>query len=214
MLYTDFCNEFNVCIEKGDYESANRLISRELGTSLAKRRGDFVSLLKESGVPATIFDSNIELVNKFVENAPYNNKLRVGAALLVNSENQEIGFDGKKQINKENVRNCYRVMTNQYRTERHSNLAADPVSAIAQGVGELSKLGTTALQGQQQKRGAGLDYAKSKDAQRAEMLKSLADKKKAESEAKSKSNKLLMIVGGSLLGLVVLGITFYKLKKK
>jgi hypothetical protein len=214
MLYTDFCNEFNVCIEKGDYETANQLISRELGASLAKRRSDFVSLLKGSGIPASIFNSDIELVNKFVENVPYNNKLRVGAALLVNSENQEIGFDGKKQINKENVRNCYRVMTNQYKNERHSNLAADPVSAIAQGVGELSKLGTTALQGKQQKRGAGLDYAKSKDAQRAEMLKSLADKKKAESESKSKSNRLLMIVGGSLLGIVVLGVTFYKLKKK
>jgi hypothetical protein len=214
MLYTDFCNEFNVCIEKGDYETANQLISRELGASLAKRRSDFVSLLKGSGVPANIFNSDIELINKFVENVPYNNKLRVGAALLVNSENQEIGFDGKKQINKENVRNCYRVMTNQYKNERHSNLAADPVSAIAQGVGELSKLGTTALQGKQQKRGSGLDYAKSKDAQRAEMLKSLADKKKAESESKSKSNRLLMIVGGSLLGIVVLGVTFYKLKKK
>jgi hypothetical protein len=214
MLYTDFCNEFNVCIEKGDYETANQLISRVLGASLAKRRSDFVSLLKGSGVPASIFNSDIELVNKFVENVPYNNKLRVGAALLVNSENQEVGFDGKKQINKENVRNCYRVMTNQYKNERHSNLAADPVTAIAQGVGELSKLGTTALQGKQQKRGAGLDYAKSKDAQRAEMLKSLADKKKAESESKSKSNRLLMIVGGSLLGIVVLGVTFYKLKKK
>jgi hypothetical protein len=214
MLYTDFCNEFNVCLENGDYETANRLISRELGTSLAKRKGDFVSLLKGSGVPASIIDSNIDLINKFVENAPYNNKLRVGAALLVNSENQEIGFDGKKQINKENVRNCYRIMTNQYKNENQSNFAADPVSAIAQGVGELSKLGTTALQGKQQKRGAGLDYAKSKDAQRTEMLKSLSEKKKSESEAKSKSNRLLMIVGGSLLGLVVLGVTFYKLKKK
>jgi hypothetical protein len=214
MLYTDFCNEFNVCIEKGDYETANRLISRELGTSLAKNKSHFVSLLKESGVPASIFDSNIELVNKFVDNVPYNNKLRVGAALLINSNNQEVGFDGKKQIDKNNVRNCYRVMTNQYKNERHSNLAADPVSAIAQGVGELSKLGTTALQGQQQKRGMGLEYAKSKDAQRAEMLKSLADKKKAESDAKAKSNKILMIVGGSLLGLIVLGVTFVKLRKK
>jgi hypothetical protein len=214
MLYTDFCNEFNVCIEKGDYETANRLISRELGTSLAKNKSHFVSLLKESGVPASIFDSNIELVNKFVDNVPYNNKLRVGAALLINSNNQEVGFDGKKQIDKNNVRNCYRVMTNQYKNERHSNLAADPVSAIAQGVGELSKLGTTALQGQQQKRGMGLEYAKSKDAQRAEMLKSLTDKKKAESDAKAKSNKILMIVGGSLLGLIVLGVTFVKLRKK
>jgi hypothetical protein len=214
MLYTDFCNEFNVCIEKGDYQSANNLISRELGASLAKNKSYFVSLLKESGVPASTMDSNLELVNKFVENVPYNNKLRVGAALLVNSENQEIGFDGKKQIDKDNVRNCYRVMTNQYKNEKHSNLAADPVSAIAQGVGELSKLGTTALQGKQQKRGMGLEYAKSKDAQRAEMLKSLADKKKAESENKAKSNKILMIVGGSLLGLIVIGVTFAKLRKK
>ena len=38
--------------------------------------------------------------------------------------------------------------------------------------------------------------------------------KKAEAEAKSKTNKILMIVGGSLLGLVVITFAVLKLKKK
>jgi hypothetical protein len=213
MLYTDFCSEFNVCIEKGDYETADALISRELGNILASNKRDFIDLLNESGIPASISDNYTDLVNKFVDNVPYNDKLRLGAALLVNSENKEIGFDGKKSINKDNVRNCYRVMSNKYK-ENYSNVAADPVTAIAQGVGELSKLGSTALQGRQQRQGAGLEYAKAKDAQRAEIMKTLADKKKAESEQKSKRNKILMIVGGSLLGLVVIAVAAYKIRKK
>jgi len=213
MLYNDFCSEFNVCIERGDYETADALISRELGSILASNKSNFVDLLNESGIPASTNDTQIELVNKFVDNVPYNDKLRLGASLLVNSENQEVSFDGKKTINKDNVRNCYRVMTNKYK-EGYSNVAADPVSAIAQGVGELSKLGTTALQGRQQKQGAGLEYAKQRDAQRAEIMKTLADKKKADAESKTKRNKVLMIVGGSLLGLVVITFAVLKLKKK
>jgi hypothetical protein len=213
MLYNDFCSEFNVCIENGDYESADALISRELGVILANNKSNFVDLLNESGIPASINDTHIELVNRFVENIPYNAKLRLGASLLVNSENQEVSFDGKKSINKDNVRNCYRVMTNKYK-EGYSNVAADPVTAIAQGVGELSKLGSTALQGRQQRQGAGLEYAKQREAQRAEIMKTLADKKKADAEATTKRNKVLMIVGGSLLGLVVITFAVLKLKKK
>jgi hypothetical protein len=213
MLYNDFCSEFNVCIDKGDYNTADALISRELGASLANNKMNFVDLLNESGINASMNDSHIELVNKFVDNVPINAKLRLGASLLVNSQNQEVQFDGKKSIDKTNVRNCYRVMTNRYR-EGYSNVAADPVTAIAQGVGELSKLGTTALQGRQRKQTGGLDIAQQREAQRAEIMKALADKKKAEAEAKTKTNKILMIVGGSLLGLVVITFAVLKLKKK
>jgi hypothetical protein len=213
MLYNDFCSEFNVCIENGDYATADTLISREIGSILATNKRDFVDLLNESGIGASNSNTTIELVNKFVDNMPTNAKLRLGTALLINQENQEVQFDGKKSIDKTNVRNCYRVMTNRYR-EGYSNVAADPVTAIAQGVGELSKLGTTALQGRQRKQTGGLDIAKQREAQRAEIMKTIADKKKAEAEQKSKTNKTLMIVGGSLLGLVVLAVAVIKLRKK
>jgi hypothetical protein len=207
MLYTDFCSEFNVCIEKGDYESADNLISRELGTILAKNKTNFVDLLNESGIPASINDTNIELINKFVDNVPTNAKLRLGASLLVNAENQEVSFDGKKSINKDNVRNCYRVMTNKY-----SNFV-DP-NLIASAVQSATQLGDTAIKGQQRKKYGGLDIAQQREAQRAEIMKTLADKKKAESESKAKTKKVLMIVGGSLLGLVVITFAVLKLKKK
>jgi hypothetical protein len=207
MLYNDFCSEFNVCIEKGDYESADALISRELGTILANNKTNFVDLLNESGIPASINDTHIELVNKFVDNIPYNAKLRLGASLLVNSENQEVSFDGKKSINKDNVRNCYRVMTNKY-----SNFV-DP-NLIASAVQSATQLGDTAIKGQQRKKFGGLDIAQQREAQRAEVMKALAEKKKADAEAKTKRNKVLMIVGGSLLGLVVITFAVLKLKKK
>jgi len=207
MLYNDFCSEFNVCIDKGDYNTADALISRELGASLANNKSTFVDLLNESGVNASMSDSNIELVNKFVDNVPINSKLRLGASLLVNSHNQEIGFDGKKTIDKTNVRNCYRVMTNRY-----SNFVSPDL--IASAVQTAGQLGDTIIKGQQFKKNAGLTIAQEREAQRAEIMKAIADKKKAEAEAKSKTKKVLMIVGGSLLGLVVLTVAVLKLKKK
>jgi hypothetical protein len=211
MLYNDFCSEFNVCVDKGDYITANELISRELGASLANNKMNFVDLLNESGINASMNDSNIELVNKFVDNVPINAKLRLGASLLVNSQNQEVQFDGKKSIDKTNVRNCYRVMTNRYR-EGYSNLV-DP-NLIASAVQSATQLGDTAIKGQQRKKFGGLDIAQQREAQRAEIMKTIADKKKAEAEQKSKTNKMLMIVGGSLLGLVVITVAVLKLKKK
>ena len=207
MLYNDFCNEFNVCIDKGDYNTADALISRELGASLAINKMNFVDLLNESGINASMNDSNIELVNKFVDNVPINAKLRLGASLLVNSQNQEVQFDGKKSINKTNVRNCYRVMTNKY-----SNFVSPDL--IASAVQTAGQLGDTVIKGQQRKKFGGLDIAQQREAQRAEIMKAIADKKKAEAEAKSKTNKMLMIVGGSLLGLVVITVAVLKLKKK
>jgi len=207
MLYNDFCSEFNVCIDKGDYNTADALISRELGASLANNKMNFVDLLNESGINASMNDSHIELVNKFVDNVPINSKLRLGASLLVNSQNQEIGFDGKKSIDKTNVRNCYRVMSNKY-----SNFVSPDV--IASAVQTAGQLGDTVVKGQQRKKFGGLDIAQQREAQRAEIMKSIADKKKAEAEAKTKTNKILMIVGGSLLGLVVITFAVLKLKKK
>ena len=207
MLYNDFCSEFNVCIDKGDYNTADALISRELGVSLANNKSTFVDLLNESGVNASMNDSNIELVNKFVDNVPINSKLRLGASLLVNSQNQEIGFDGKKSIDKTNVRNCYRVMTNRY-----SNFVSPDL--IASAVQTAGQLGDTVIKGQQRKKFGGLDIAQQREQQRAEIMKALADKKKADAEAKSKTKRVLMIVGGSLLGLVVLTVAVLKLKKK
>lgn len=207
MLYNDFCSEFNVCLEKGDYETADALISREIASVLATNKRDFVDLLNESGIPASVSDSNVELVNRFVDNIPYNDKLRLGASLLINSENQEVGFDGKKSINKDNVRNCYRVMTNKY-----SNFV-DP-NLIAAAVQSASDLGTQAMKGSQQRKGGGLEIAKQREAQKAEIIKAIADKKKAEQESKAKTNRILMIVGGSLLGVVVLAAVIIKARKK
>ena len=207
MLYNDFCSEFNVCIEKGDYATADALISREIGSILATNKRDFVDLLNESGIGASNSNTTIELVNKFVDNMPTNAKLRLGTALLINQENQEVSFDGRRTINKDNVRNCYRVMTNKY-----SNFV-DP-TIIAGAIQGATQLGDTAIKGQQRKKFGGLDIAQQREAQRAEVIKAVADKKKSEQEQKAKTNKTLMIIGGSLLGLVVLTVAVIKLRKK
>ena len=140
--------------------------------------------------------------------------------MLVNTYNQEVSFNGEKSISKENVRNCYRVMTNQYNKERYSN-AVDPISAIAETVGAGLKLGTSVQQGKNVKRQGGLEYAKEKEASKQAMIQSLMEQKKAQMETqtktqeqKAKTKKMIYIIGGSLLGLVVIGVTIFKIRKK
>ena len=97
-------------------------------------------------------------------------------------------------------------------TNRYSNFV-DP-NIIAGAIQGATQLGDTAIKGQQRKKFGSLDIAQQREAQRAEIMKSIADKKKAEAEQKSKTNKTLMIIGGSLLGLVVLTVAVIKLRKK
>ena len=97
-------------------------------------------------------------------------------------------------------------------TNKYSNFVSPDV--IASAVQTAGQLGDTIIKGQQFKKFGGLNIAQQREAQRAEIMKTLAEKKKAEAEAKSKTNKILMIVGGSLLGLVVITFAVLKLKKK
>jgi hypothetical protein len=110
MLYTDFCEELNICIDNGDYSSANQMIMHELGQTLVQNKKDFVDLLNQSGVSASINDSDIYLIETFVNNLPINKKLMLGSSLLVNIKNQQSNFNGTQELNDDDVKNGYHVM--------------------------------------------------------------------------------------------------------
>lgn len=220
MLYTDFCDDFNVCLNKGDYTSANEVLMHELGATLVRRKKDFVHLLNESGVPGEMSDSDLELIDNFVNNVPYNKNLMVGASLLVNMQNKEVNFDGDAKLSDENVKNGYHVMRTYFVDENYSN-AVDPITAVAEAVGAGLKLGTSVQEGTNKKKYGGLDIAQKREEAKQAMIAAalqakqanLVAKQKAE-ENKTKTKKLVYIIGGSLLGLIVLGVTVYQLRKK
>jgi hypothetical protein len=224
MLYTDFCDDFNICLNKGDYASANEVLMHELGSTLIRRKKDFVHLLNESGISGDINDSDSELIDKFVNNVPYNKNLMVGASLLVNMQNKEVNFDGNAKLSDENVKNGYHVMKTYFIDENYSN-AIDPITAIAEGIGKGLeggfKLGTTVQEGKNKKKYGGLDIAQKQQEAKQAMIASALQAKQAnlaarqkDEENKTKTKKLVYLIGGSLLGLIVLGVTVYQIRKK
>ena len=68
MLYTDFCTEFNRSVDRSDVNLAHRALMQELGRILVRDKQDFVDLLNESGYEAELVDSDIDLVDTFIDN--------------------------------------------------------------------------------------------------------------------------------------------------
>jgi hypothetical protein len=220
MLYEDLYSQFIDSYNEGDNNTASLALMRELGNILVTKREDFVYLLNESDIPATADMSDAELVNLFVDNIGTNPKLTLGASLLANMENADTNFDGEKRIDDDAVKAGYSCMMCYFNGEDYSN-AIDPVTAIAQGVGELSKLGTTISSGQQKKKYGAMDTAAQKQQARSEIVKQVIAQRQAqieaaqkEKETQQKTTRTLLIVGGVVVGLTILGVAVYMMRKR
>jgi hypothetical protein len=220
MLYADLFSSFIGSYNEGDIKSASIALMRELGNILVKKKDDFVHLLNDSEIPATIDMTDVRLVDLFVQNVPNNPKLALGASLLVNTHNKEMGFDGEGELNDDCVKAGYSCIMSYFNDEGYSN-AIDPVTAIAQGVGELSKLGTTIASGQQKKKYGSLDAAQQKQAAKSAMIQQILAQRQAqletsqkEKESRAKTTKTLLIVSGVVVGLAIIGLVIYKIKNK
>jgi len=226
MLYEDFLSEFNGSIENNDLISANNALMKELGNILIRKKQDFVDLLNESGIPASINDSDISLINSFVNNIAFNRKLMLGASLLIQMHNKQLNFDGIDEVSDLGVKNGYQVMKSYFIDEEYSNLV-DPatVGAIAQGVGSLADVAKTGIEAgaknKYAKKYGSLDLAQKREEAKQQMIQSILAQKqqkleaaKKESEEKAKNKRLIYIIGGSVLGLAIIGIIIYSIKKK
>jgi hypothetical protein len=113
--------------------------------------------------------------------------------------------------------------------DQYSNLAADPISAVAQGVGELAKLSSTAVEGGQKLRYAkkygALDkvseLANKREETRLALIQSQMKQKEAEAEVekkkdeqRQKTNRTILIVTAVVVVLAIGGAIVYKLKTK
>jgi hypothetical protein len=221
----EFYNDLINYVSKADTSNANALLMKEVGTSLAKNKSDFIELLTSSGVPANDSMSDIELVNSFVNALPQNKSLMISTAYMINNQNRFVSADGTEQISDKGVKVSYKVMYDFFtkddlNSQEFLNASGD-VAAIAQGVGALANLGTSGIGAIQKKKYGAMDALGKQQEAKNQLIQSVLATKQAEATAKQKSaessaktKKILLIGGLSLLGLVGIGLIIYKIKKK
>ena len=228
----EFYNDLINYVASSDTDNANTLLMKELGKSLVKNKENFVELLTSSGVAANDSMSDVELIDAFVDNLANNKTLMISAAYMVNKQNSFSNADGEEQISDNGVKLSYKVMYDFFNEsgidgddfrnadgeEEKSNFI--PVGLLLKGAKMAKNLIDNKKGGGGTKSGGGGSSANA-DKARDAMKKAVAEQKKAEAllkqkelEAKQKTKKILLITGGSLLGLGLLGFIIYKIKKR
>lgn len=155
MTTADFCKDFYASIDAGDINGATHSLMKELGRILVRNRKDFVDLLNDSGVSASLNDTDGQLVNKFVDNVSDNPKLTLGASLLTHMHNKQMGFDGESELSDEGVKNGYYAMQSYFSAEGIGSstlggaASGGAPGAIAGAISDISKLGAKISEGAQ-----------------------------------------------------------------
>jgi hypothetical protein len=207
-------------VEFQNYNKAHQRLMKRMGNIVANDKSSFVSMLDNAGITATEYDAPEILIEKYVDELPDNDQLKVMSAYLI--ENKEASnFSGK--VDNQQVYDNYHNIYNYWDFDLSDEVsnAGGTVGAIAQGVGALANVGNTALQGRQKRKYGATDTAMKKQETKAELLKSViaqkqmkAEKDKAEAEAKAKKTKY-WIIGGSIIGgLAIVGTIIYFVRKK
>lgn len=221
MLLDDFTSEFGYHVEQGDLTSASNSLMQELGRIFVKNRADFVDLLRGSRIAVSENSSDIELVNAFVNNIGNNKNLNLGSALLVATYNKKLGFDGESELDDSLIKAGYKVISMNYADEDSSNAGGAILGAISGITQAGASVATKAMEGQQKKKYGALDIAAKKEEAKAAITKQIIEANKTkmelaqkEKEQKAKTTKTILIVGGSIIGLAIIGFIIYKIKKK
>lgn len=226
-----FYTELAEYTKSGDIKSANSIIMFEVGKSLVNDREDFIALLKSSGIYAESTESDTELIQKFINNINTNKQLIIGTAFLVGHKNKVESFDGEEEISDAGVKAMNKVIHSYFDTRNmpdsadnyfeNAEGAVDPVSAVAQGIGDLAKLSKTISEGQQKKKYGAMDLASKKEDAKQQIVKAAMEQRIAQQQAiqkqkeqKAKTTRTALIIGGSVLGVVLIGTIIYLIKKK
>ena len=102
-LYSSFVESYN----DGDMKTATLSLMKELGNIFVRNKEDFVYLLNESGIPATMEMTDSNLIDLFIANIGRSRKLVLGASMLVNMHNKQMGFDGDEELSDIGVKGGY-----------------------------------------------------------------------------------------------------------
>lgn len=225
-----FYNDLASFVRENDVNSANSIIMNEIGTILVGDRDDFITLLNASGVFAEQSNSDPELIQKFINNLPSNEKLRIGTAYLVAHKNKTLSFNGEEEVNDAGVKAMNKVIRSYFDSRNfpdsadnyYSEAGGATVSAVSQGIGEISKFGKKIAEGQQKKKYGGIDMAaKQADAKnkiiqaalKQRLAQQAAAQKKADQAAKTR--RIVIISTAAVIGIaaIVGTIIYFKNKK-
>jgi hypothetical protein len=205
---TNFHQELEGYLRAKQSKNACNVVLNELGICLVTDKENFVEVLNNAGVRASVNDSDVTLIEKFVQNATHNKKLLLGASLLINHRNKITNFDGDNEISDAGVKNTYKVL--------YYNVG---------GVGDLIKgavdVGGKIYEKESGKQTQFSDAIKKRSEARQQMLQSVLNQKQNEStdkksatNTKRKSKTTLIIVTSALVGLTIIGLIIYKIRKK
>tara|TARA_R110000868_G_scaffold46244_1_gene152922 strand:- start:76 stop:783 length:708 start_codon:yes stop_codon:yes gene_type:complete len=233
MSETNFYNNFVDSYNEGDIATANASLMKELANILVRNRQDFIDLLNESGIDATADMSDLTLVDIFIKNISTNKKLILGASMLVNMHNKQMGFDGEEELSDEGVKGGYDVMCSYFCGDysyADSPIGASTlggassggyVGAIAGAIGDIAKTTGKLSDAKVKKRYGVTDAASKQQEAKSEITKQLLLSKQAEMESKQKSatqkaknKRIILIIGGSILGVIAIGVTWYFVSKR
>ena len=201
----DFHSNFNSSVQNCDFENANKCLMTELANILVRSKSDFVDMLNESGVNATISMSDSELINLFITNAPNNKKLLLGASLLTNVHNKQMGFDGEDEISDSGVKTGYAVMNSYFNDESYDGVEEEKSNLIPFGL--IFKGAKALLDKRKSNKGD------SEAAARQQMLEQARLQREAEAKRKAKTRNALLIGGGAVLLLGIVAIVVVKSRR-
>lgn len=188
----NFHSNFSSSVENCDIESANKCLMTELANILVRSKAEFVDMLNESSVYADIKMSDAQLIDLFIKNAPNNKKLLLGAALLTNMHNKQMGFDGEDEISDGGVKTSYAVMNSYFNGELYNEEQSNflPVGLLFKGAKKW-------LDKRKEVKG-------DSESAKQQMLLQAKLQREAEAAKKRKTRNALLIGGGALvLGLIV-----------
>jgi Fe2+ transport system protein B len=216
----NFHSELAQYLKTQDKSNAQKVILNELAKCLLKDRENFIEVLRSADISVLDNATDLQLLETFVNNAPDNQKLLLGASLLINHRNQTVNFDGEEELSDAGVKVVYKELQSCFCSFDGENEIeyANAVGAIAGAVGATAGLANTIAQGRQKKK-FGVSDAASKQAEaRNQLLQSVIAQKQAQTQQKveeTKSNNKRTIIIASVVGVVVLvGIAFLIYKKK
>ncbi len=215
----DYYTQLSEYVKSNDNASANRVVMIELGRSLVDNRENFLDIFDNAGIEIDPKSSNADLINKFVENAPKNRKLLLGAAYLINHKYRKVGFDGQEEIDNTGVKATYKVMDDYFNASGPVAVPTGFGSAVATAVGQGANLANTLATNKARKK-YGVETALDKSSQANQNLiqgatsqiQAKLDKRAEDKKEQEKFLKIALWVGG---GLAVLGggLLLYKLSK-
>jgi hypothetical protein len=227
----EYYKDLTKFIKENDQSGAHGVIMRELAMLLAKDKKDFIEVLRNANVSMPDNADDVQVVNAFVDNAPSNRKLLLGAAYLINHKNRTVGFDGKEKVSDAGVKATYKVMYNFFgaanfedtsdnQNDDYFNATGDDYSN-AGAVAAIANLGSAITAKIGAKKNAASDALKAQQESRRAMFDTLlkqrgeqAAAKSAEVQHKEKSKRTMLVVGGVVLGAIVLGAVGYMIYKK